>query len=71
MGPRLARPWAEAEAMLDWKTGTVIDHEGWREVRILRRKTLGEAETISDDRYAAMRSKSYSVGDGRDGGRPI
>ena len=28
-----------------------IDHEGMREVRVVRRTTLGEAETISDDLY--------------------
>jgi vancomycin resistance protein VanW len=29
------------------------DYESWREVRVIRRTILGEAETISDDRYAA------------------
>jgi vancomycin resistance protein VanW len=30
-----------------------IDREGWREVRIVRRPAVGEAERISDDLYAA------------------
>jgi hypothetical protein len=30
-----------------------IDHEGRREVRIVRRSALADAETISDDLYAA------------------
>lgn len=29
------------------------DYESWREVRVIRRMILREAETISDDRYAA------------------
>jgi vancomycin resistance protein VanW len=29
------------------------DHENWREVRIVQRTTQAEAETISDDHYAA------------------
>jgi vancomycin resistance protein VanW len=30
------------------------DRAGWREVRVVRRATLGDTETISDDLYAAM-----------------
>ena len=33
--------------------GVVTDHVG-REVRVVRRATLGDTETISDDLYAAM-----------------
>jgi vancomycin resistance protein VanW len=31
-------------------------HEGWRQVRIVRRMTLGETEMISDDLYAASQA---------------
>ena len=31
-----------------------VDHDGWREVRVLRRTSGGEAELVSHDRYAAL-----------------
>ena len=34
------------------------DREGWREVRVVRRTALGEAEAISDDLYAAPPAES-------------
>jgi len=34
------------------------DREGWREVRVVRRTMQGEAETISDDLYAAPPAES-------------